>query len=260
MTNEVDRRRALAKLAASLGALPLGGCDLLSQNPTVQKVLDSAEFLTMRAQRLLLSRQALAQEFTEGDISAHFRANGSTDPDDDAYQTLAQSGFKGWRLQVDGLVEQHLQLSLEELRALPARTQITRHDCVEGWSCIAKWTGIPLGIVLQRAGLKPEAQYVVFHCADSPDQLPGAPDEYKYYESIDLIDAFHPQTILAYDMNGTPLGIPYGAPLRLRLERQLGYKMAKYIMRIEVVESFRHIAGGRGSYWADRNYEWYAGI
>jgi DMSO/TMAO reductase YedYZ molybdopterin-dependent catalytic subunit len=99
----------------------------------------------------------------------------------------------------------------------------------------------------------------VFRCADNPDQLP-APEEYKYYESIDLIDAFHPQTILAYDMNGAPLGIPYGAPLRLRLERQLGYKMAKYIMRIEVVESFKHIAGGRGSYWADRNYEWYAGI
>jgi DMSO/TMAO reductase YedYZ molybdopterin-dependent catalytic subunit len=259
MAKRVDRRRALATLAASLGVLPLGGCDLFSQNPTVQKVLDSAESLTMRAQRLLLSRQALAQEFTEADISAHFRANGSTDPDEDAYQSLAQSSFKDWRLQVDGLVEQPLQLSLGDVRALPARTQITRHDCVEGWSCIGKWTGVPLGLVLQRAGLKPEAQYVVFRCADNPDQLP-APEEYKYYESIDLIDAFHPQTILAYDMNGAPLGIPYGAPLRLRLERQLGYKMAKYIMRIEVVESFKHIAGGRGSYWADRNYEWYAGI
>jgi DMSO/TMAO reductase YedYZ molybdopterin-dependent catalytic subunit len=260
MPKRIDRRRALATLAVSVGALPLAGCDIFSQNPTVQKVLDSAESLTMRAQRLLLPRQALAQEFTEADISPQFRANGSTDPDNDAYQSLSQSGFKDWRLQVDGLVERQLQLSLEELRALPARTQITRHDCVEGWSCIGKWTGVPLSIVLQRAGLKPDARYIVFRCADSPDQLVDAPEEYKYYESIDLIDAFHPQTILAYDMNGAPLGIPYGAPLRVRVERQLGYKMAKYIMRIEALESFQHIAGGRGSYWADRNYEWYAGI
>jgi DMSO/TMAO reductase YedYZ molybdopterin-dependent catalytic subunit len=258
MSKRVDRRRALATLAASFGALPLAGCDLFSQNPTVRKVLDSAESLTMHAQRLLESRQALAQEFTESDISADFRANGSTDPDDDAYQTFAQSGFKDWRLLVDGLVERPMQLSLGELRALPARTQITRHDCVEGWSCIGKWTGVPLSIVLQRAGLKPDARYIVFYCADSPGQWLEAAD--KYYESIDLIDALHPQTILAYDMNGAPLGIPYGAPLRVRLERQLGYKMAKYIMRVEAVESFQGIAGGHGSYWADRNYEWYAGI
>ena len=258
MSKRVDRRRALATLAASFGALPLAGCDLFSQNPTVRKVLDSAESLTMHAQRLLVSRQALAQEFTESDISADFRANGSTDPDDDAYQTFAQSGFKDWRLQVDGLVERPMQLSLGELRALPARTQITRHDCVEGWSCIGKWTGVPLSIVLQRAGLKPDARYIVFYCADSPGQWLEAAD--KYYESIDLIDALHPQTILAYEMNGAPLGIPYGAPLRVRLERQLGYKMAKYIMRVEAVESFQGIAGGHGSYWADRNYEWYAGI
>ena len=201
MPKRIDRRRALATLAASVGALPLAGCDIFSHNPTVQKVLDSAESLTMRAQRLLLPRQALAQEFTEADISPQFRANGSTDPDNDAYQSLSQSGFKDWRLQVDGLVERQLQLSLEELRALPARTQITRHDCVEGWSCIGKWTGVPLSIVLQRAGLKPDARYIVFRCADSPDQLVDPPDEYKYYESIDLIDAFHPQTILAYDIN-----------------------------------------------------------
>jgi DMSO/TMAO reductase YedYZ molybdopterin-dependent catalytic subunit len=260
MARRVDRRRVLATLAASVGGLPLAGCDLFSQNPTVRKVLDSAEFLTMRAQRLLLSRQALAQEFTEANISAHFRANGTTDPDDDVYQALAQSGFKDWRFLVGGLVERPLQLSLDDLRALPARTQITRHDCVEGWSCIGKWTGVPLSIVLQRAGLKPNAKYIVFHCADSPDQLLAVSDKYKYYESIDMIDAFHTQTILAYEMNGAPLGVPYGAPLRVRVERQLGYKMAKYIMRIEAVESFQHIAGGRGSYWADRNYEWYAGI
>jgi DMSO/TMAO reductase YedYZ molybdopterin-dependent catalytic subunit len=252
-----NRRRVLARLAASLGALPLAGCDFFSNNASVRNVLDRAESLTMAAQRLLLSRHALAQEFTEADISTHFRANGSTDPDDDAYQALAQSGFKDWRLQVDGLVQRPLQLSLDDLRAFPARTQITRHDCVEGWSCIGKWTGVPLSVVLQRAGLEPNAKYIVFYCADS---LGGYLDPSKYYESIDLIDAFHAQTILAYDMNGAPLQMPYGAPLRVRIERQLGYKMAKYIMRIEAVESFRHIGAGRGSYWADRNYEWYAGI
>src|ERR1700731_319925 len=169
MSKRVDRRRALATLAASFGALPLAGCDLFSQNPTVRKVLDSAESLTMHAQRLLLSRQALAQEFTEADISAHFRANGSTDPDDDAYQSLAQSGFKDWRLQVDGLVEQPLQLSLGDVRALPTRTQITRHDCVEGWSCIGKWTGVPLAEILSRVGVKSAARFIVLHCADPLD-------------------------------------------------------------------------------------------
>lgn len=258
MTKPIDRRTILARAAAILGALPLGGCDLFSQNTTVEKVLDSAESLTEWAQRLMLSRHSLAQEFSEAEISPHFRANGSTDPDDPSYKNLAQSGFKDWQLEVGGLVDNPLHLSLSELRALPSRTQITRHDCVEGWSCIGKWTGVPLRTVLQRAGLKPDAKYIVFYCADSLGQ--SLDDSSKYYESIDLVDAFHPQTILAYDMNNAPLGVPYGAPLRLRVERQLGYKMAKYIMRIAAVESFEKISGGRGSYWADRGYEWYAGI
>jgi len=114
--------------------------------------------------------------------------------------------------------------------------------------------------VLQRAGLAPEARYIVFYCADKLGEELGEPYKAKYYESISLADAFHPQTILAYDMNGAPLGVPYGAPLRLRVERQLGYKMAKYIMRIEAVTSFEHIARGRGGFWEDRGYQWYAGI
>ena len=259
MAARINRRKMLTGAAASLGALPLAGCDLYSQNPTVLKILDSAERITESAQRLFLSQQSLAPEYTEADISAHFRANGSTDPDDPTYQGLAQSGFADWHLEVCGLFDHPLQLSLRDLRAMPSRTQITRHDCVEGWSCIGKWKGVPLGTVLQHAGPKPNAKYIVFFCADSLEEsFFGEPD--KYYERIDLSDAFHPQTILAYEMNDAPLPVPYGAPLRLRLERQLGYKMAKYIMRIEAVESFRQIAGGRGSYWADRGYEWYAGI
>jgi DMSO/TMAO reductase YedYZ molybdopterin-dependent catalytic subunit len=251
MDKPLSRRKMLAGTAASLTALPLEGCDLFSENREVRTVLDSAEGLTQYAQRLFLSRDTLAREFTEADISPYFRANGSIAPDDPIYVSLAQLGFKEWRLEVGGLVNSPLDLSLSDLRAMPSRTQITRHDCVEGWSCIGKWTGVPLSEVLRRTGLKADARYIVFYCADSLDE--GDPD--KYYESIDLFDAFHPQTILAYDMNGAPLKEPYGAPLRLRLERQLGYKMTKYIMKIEAVASFRQIGGGRGGYWEDRGYE-----
>jgi DMSO/TMAO reductase YedYZ molybdopterin-dependent catalytic subunit len=141
---------------------------------------------------------------------------------------------------------------------LPARTQITRHDCVEGWSCIGKWKGALLGPILNTVGLKPSARYIAFHCADTLEQtLDGTG---IYYETIDLVDAFHPQTILAYDMNDKPLPVPNGAPLRLRVERQLGYKMAKYVMRIEAIESFSGLGRGGGGFWEDRGYEWYAGI
>ena len=127
---------------------------------------------------------------------------------------------------------------------------------MEGWSAIGQWTGVPLAEVLERAGLRPQARYIVFHCADPMEDT----DDSRYYESIGLDDAFHPQTILAYGLNGRELPVKNGAPLRLRVERQLGYKMAKYLMSLELVESFAPIAGGRGGYWEDRGYEWYAGI
>jgi DMSO/TMAO reductase YedYZ molybdopterin-dependent catalytic subunit len=159
---------------------------------------------------------------------------------------------------VTGLVERPLSLSLNDLRARPSRTQITRHDCVEGWSGIAKWTGTPLAAILADARLKPTARYVVFHCADTLEAtLDGTG---QYYESLDLIDAHHPQTILAWSMNGHPLPVAHGAPLRLRVERQLGYKMAKYVMRIEAVDTLAGIGRGQGGYWEDRGYEWYAGV
>jgi DMSO/TMAO reductase YedYZ molybdopterin-dependent catalytic subunit len=149
-----------------------------------------------------------------------------------------------------------LALSLAEIRGLPSRTQITRHDCVEGWSAIGEWKGARLSALLEAAHPLPHARYVVFYCADPMETDPGS----SYYESIDLEDAFHPQTILAYDLNGGPLPIKNGAPLRLRLERQLGYKMAKYVMRLELVEHLSSIRGGEGGYWEDQGYEWYAGI
>jgi DMSO/TMAO reductase YedYZ molybdopterin-dependent catalytic subunit len=259
--NRLHRRGVLRALAA-VGGLVVSGCDRVASEPRFRSVFDSANSLTYRVQRLLIGAHRLAPEYSEADISPAFRGNGSTDPQDEAYLSLVDSHFTDWRLKVYGLVEHELSLSLEELRALPARTQITRHDCVEGWSCIAKWTGAPLAELLSRAGVRPEARFVVFHCADTLDDGGESvdPENIRYYESIDLVDAEHPQTIFAYDMNGQPLTVRHGAPLRLRLERQLGYKMAKYIMRIELVRSLADLHGGRGGYWEDRGYEWYAGI
>jgi len=250
---KLDRRGFLTRSAAAGSAVLLGGCDALSQSPAFRGVLAQAEGLTHSVQRLLIGSQALAREYDEADISRHFKANGSINPQDADYLALAKSQFADWRLEISGLVGQPMRLSLPELRTLPARTQITRHDCVEGWSAIGKWTGVELATLLKSAALKPDARYAVFHCADT---LSGE----KYYESIDLIDAFHPQTILAYDMNGAPLTVPHGAPLRLRVERQLGYKMAKYVMRIDIVASYGQLRGGKGGFWEDRGYEWYAGI
>lgn len=255
----VHRRRILAGAGSSLLGLVLAGCDSLNRNTQVQAVLAQAERLNMTTQRLLLSRGALAKEFEPEHISPDFRANGTTSPGDSDYLALLETGFADWRLVVDGLVDRPLALSLADLRARPARTQITRHDCVEGWSSIGQWTGARLSAVLEEAGLKPSARYIVFHCADTLD--PNAPEGLgQYYESIDLLDAFHEQTILAYDMNGEVLPVKYGAPIRLRVERQLGYKHAKYVMRIEAVESLDGIGAGKGGFWEDRGYEWYAGI
>ncbi|GAA3079731.1 molybdopterin-binding protein [Rhizobium viscosum] len=254
----LTRRRFLIGSTLGASALTLSGCDILEQNTAVASVIRSAENLTMKAQRLLQGRDALGREFTETDISPSFRVNGTSAPDSEDYVELAEGKFANWRLKIDGLVDRPQELSLIDLKRLPARTQITRHDCVEGWSAIGKWTGVPLGPVLSSVGLRPNARFAVFHCADKLEKtLDGSG---RYYESIDLIDAFHPQTILAYQMNGKDLTVGHGAPLRLRVERQLGYKQAKYIMRIEIVDSFAGLWGGHGGFWEDRGYEWYAGI
>jgi len=258
MTFSITRRRLLIGSAASLGAIGLTGCDDVAQNSNVQNVLEMAERLTMRGQRLLVSNDKLAREFSEADISPVFKPNGSTAPDSEDYVRMTENGFADWRLKIDGLVERSIDLSLGDLKKLPQRTQITRHDCVEGWSAIGKWMGTPLGPLLQSVGLKPGARYAVFHCADELEQTMDGSG--VYYESIDLIDAFHPQTILAYAMNGKDLEVAHGAPLRLRVERHLGYKHAKYLMRIEIKDSFSGLWGGKGGFWEDRGYEWYAGI
>jgi DMSO/TMAO reductase YedYZ molybdopterin-dependent catalytic subunit len=252
----LSRRTALIG-AAGAGGLLLTGCDQLSRSRSFIRVMQTAERLNLTTQRLLLGPQTpLAREYTAADISPIFKANGSIHPAGDDYKRLLDNNFADWRLAIGGLVAHPLSLSLAELRALPARSQITRHDCVEGWSAIGGWTGVPLNLLLKSAVVLPQARYLVFHCADNLGGGPGG----LYYETIDLVDAAHPQTILAYDMNGQPLPVHHGAPLRLRLERQLGYKMAKYIMRIEAVEHYANIGGGKGGFWEDRGYAWYAGI
>ena len=251
------KRRFLSRVAVGTGALMLGGCDRLNQSEWFPKVLHAGESLSQGAHHALGGRRSMAQQFSEKDLSPSFRGNGNTDPDSEDYKAMAADGFTGWKLQVDGLVERPASFSLAELRQMPSRSQITRHDCVEGWSAIGKWTGVPLAQLMAALQPKPNARFVVFHCADTFDDDKGP---VPYYESIDMDDAHHPQTILAYGLNGAKLPITNGAPLRLRVERQLGYKHAKYVMRLELVEDFRQVGGGNGGYWEDQGYQWYAGI
>jgi len=254
MIEKMSRRRLIGSLGAGASGLLLAGCDRVGRSPAFQGLQASAEDWTLGAQRLITDRTALAREFTPEQMSPTFRTNGNVMPASAAYQAHVGSKFADWRLVVDGQVARPLALSLDQIRRMPARSQITRHDCVEGWSAIGKWTGVPLKLLLDGAGVKPSARYIVFHCADD---FRGTP----YYESIDLVDAYHPQSILAWGMNDAMLPIGHGAPLRLRVERQLGYKQAKYVMRVEAVDSLAGMGAGKGGYWEDvAGYQWYAGI
>ncbi|MGE3152935.1 MAG: molybdopterin-dependent oxidoreductase [Nitrospiraceae bacterium] len=250
----LDRRRFLTHTMQAAGLLALAGCDGLSSREDIRRFLGRTERLTDRIQRALTPAQAMAKEYEEADLSAVFPANGNTDPNNRLYDALAVDNFRDWRLMVTGLVKMPAGLSLEDLKSLPSRTQITRHDCVEGWSAIGKWTGVPLRAIMELVQPQTSARFVMFHCADLDE------DNVPYYESMALEDAYHPQTILAYEMNDRPLDIPHGAPLRLRFERQLGYKQAKYLMGLELTDSLTGFGGGKGGYWEDQGYEWYAGI
>ncbi len=248
------RRQVLRGGLAGAGAGLLAGCDSLSNNDRFIDVLSTGESLNQRAHRLLTGNR-LAQEFDASMISPVFRPNGSTDPQTPDYLATKAQGFSDYRLQVRGLVDKPLEFDLAAIRAMPTRTQITRHDCVEGWSVIGQWAGVPLGHLLDTARVRPGARYVVFHCFDDYSGDGG-----RYYESIDLLDAYHPQTIVAHSLNGDTLGVPNGAPLRMRIERKLGYKQPKYLRAIEVVASYAGVQGGKGGYWEDTGYDWYGGI
>jgi DMSO/TMAO reductase YedYZ molybdopterin-dependent catalytic subunit len=245
----MKRRSVLAGLAATLTA----GCSKIGESQAFQGLVDGAEKLHRAAHRTLGGRRPMAREYSAADISPFFRGNGNQEVASAFYRAQAAAGFAGWALEVRGLVERPLSLTMDQIRALPQRTQITRHDCVEGWSAIGQWTGPQLSVLLEMAGLQEGTKFIVFRCADD---FRGVP----YYESCDLDDAFHPQTIIAHQLGGEPLPVRNGAPLRLRIERQLGYKHAKYLTAIEVVASLEGIGDGGGGYWEDRGYQWYAGV
>jgi len=238
---------------ASAAAL-LAGCDstknALNENPSVKSVLRLAEPLD----RAVIGTHGMARLYGEADIDHDYPTNGDPTPSDLAYQTLVRDGFASYRLAVGGLVEHPQSFDLKELRALATLSQITRHDCVEGWSVIGKWGGVPLGTFLALVRPKPAARYVVFYSFDH-DQ-----SGQQFYGSIDLTQAAHPQTQLALDLNGRPVDPAHGAPVRLRIPTQLAYKSTKWVQRIELASDFTHIFGGKGGYWEDQGYAWYAGI
>ncbi|HTF18874.1 MAG TPA: molybdopterin-dependent oxidoreductase [Chryseolinea sp.] len=236
----ISRRQALIAGLAGMGGLLLPGCTR-PLPPNYGSVLRMGDNLTYVAQRTLLPGQSLAKEYKFSDISS-MPATGTTNPAqiNEAYDKLLKKSFAGWQLSIEGSVARAGSLSLSDLKKFPARTQITKHHCEEGWTAIAEWTGVPLSSVLQHAGIQDTARFINFHSYDG------------WIDSIDLYDAFHPQTILAYGMNGKDLSVPHGAPVRLRVEKQIGYKSMKYIHKIEVTNEF--VAFG------DSGWAWYTGI
>jgi DMSO/TMAO reductase YedYZ molybdopterin-dependent catalytic subunit len=241
-------------VASSLSAATLAACGpigtALNDNAAVKNALASAEALN----HALIGTHGMAREYRDSDVDRQFRVNGFSTPADTQYAALVAGNFRSYRLLVDGAVERRHAFSLDELSALPQQTQITRHDCVEGWSAIGKWSGVRLGDVLSAVRPRAGARYVVFHCMDND----GSGN--LYYESLDMHQAAHPQTLLAMRLNDLPLDPDHGAPVRLRVPTQLGYKSAKWVARIELVGSFANLSGGHGGYWEDQGYEWYAGI
>jgi DMSO/TMAO reductase YedYZ molybdopterin-dependent catalytic subunit len=253
MSDLISRRTVLSGMAAT--ASLLAGCGRLDDKAPFRQMLAASDGFSLHAQRLILAGRPLVRELSLSQLSATFPMNGTAMPKGDYYKGLLDSEFRGWKLRVHGLVDRPLALTLPQLQALPSRSQITMHNCDEGWSAVGQWTGVPLAYLLQLSGIRPAARYAVFHCLDKLDM-----DGNYYYESLDLLDAMHPQTILAYGMNGKQLPVGYGAPIRLRVETQIGYKNAKYVDRVELVDRLDTIGKGRGGWWEDfDNAVWYAG-
>lgn len=239
-------------VASTLSAA-LSGCaagNALSQNATVRSILTSVDPLN----HALIGTRGSAREYTEADVDRNFRVNGFDPPSTVPYARMVEDGFRSYRLVVDGLVDRKQVFTLAELRAMQLHAQITRHDCVEGWSAIGKWRGVRVADVLALVKPHQGARYAIFYCMDSDEQ--GTP----YYESLDLHEAAHPQTILALDLNDKPLDPAHGAPVRMKIPTQLGYKSAKWVNRIELASSYAKVYAGHGGYWEDQGYNWYAGI
>jgi len=249
-TGLITRRGAIITGLAAAGGFVAAR---LAKNlpPTGGNLLRMGDSLTYGAHRALLPDQSLAREYGLADLTS-FPATGTTDPVaknaaglGESYRRLQAGAFADWRLPVEGAVARPRAFSLAELKQFPARTQITRHTCEEGWTAIGQWTGVPLSRVLDVVGILPAARYVVFHSYDD------------WIDSIDMLDALHPQTILAWGMNGRELSIPHGAPVRLRVERQIGYKSMKFLERIVVTDKFDD-GGEKGN--IQNGWAWYTGI
>jgi DMSO/TMAO reductase YedYZ molybdopterin-dependent catalytic subunit len=248
----LNRRRFLGLAAVT----SLCGCSRLATSLNDNQAFHNALLAPERVNLALLGAgQPLAQEYPASAIAADFRQNGFDPPGSAQYARWSANNWKGFELRVDGLVNRPSSYSLVSLRRhFVKRAQITRHDCVEGWSVIGKWSGVRLCDLLADAGVRRQARYVIFYCMDTDPM--GTP----YYESLSLKQAAHPQTLLAYDLNDKPVPVKNGAPLRIKIPTQLGYKSAKYVYRIEVAASFAGLGSGSGGYWEDQGYEWYAGI
>jgi DMSO/TMAO reductase YedYZ molybdopterin-dependent catalytic subunit len=223
----------------------------LRQPRLVQRALG---YVLTRARQLWPERLESRQEYSRRDISPLFRVNGYP-PDTDEYSALAAEGFRDWRLRVGGLVERPQELTLGDIRYLSQQSQITRHNCIQGWSAVGEWTGLPLITLLDLCSPLPAARYLIFWSLQRDES--GRP----FYESLAMRFARQPQTMLAYELNGEALDVPHGAPLRLRVETQLGFKMVKWLDRIEFVDDFRRFRDGMGGSREDlMYYDWTAGI
>lgn len=245
MMRHISRRKLLGG-AAGVGVLTAAGMKM-PLPPATRGVFGVSDALTYAAHKALLVNQPLARELGREHITPKFPVNGPS-PQEPGYLAAAANGFADWRLPVEGLIARPASLSLGYLKGLPARTQVTQQSCEEGWSAVAEWTGVPLSKVLHELGAAASARYVLFETTDG------------WWDSLDMDDALHPQTLLAYGMNGGDLPVAYGAPLRLRVERQLGYKNLKYLSRMLVTDRVDNIRDGTGSGSFGASFPWYAGI
>ena len=250
---DLSRRKLIRSgLAVTAGASGLAGAARLAQKyglipPDSGGIYGLGETLTYASQRLLTGH-SLAREFPRGQISPRPFPNALAPPTED-FKRLQAGGFADWRLSIDGLVHQPASLSMADLKSYPSRSHITELACEEGWSYIAEWIGVPLSHVLGLVGVQPQAKYVVYVSME-PDT----------WDSIDMADARHPQTLLCYGMNGHELPVAHGGPLRMRLPRQIGYKNIKFITRLTVTDSLKRFGQGLGSVAAEYGYAWYTGI
>jgi DMSO/TMAO reductase YedYZ molybdopterin-dependent catalytic subunit len=249
----ISRRRLITTgAAAAAGLAGLGAADTVARRyglipPDSGGIYGPGETLTYAAQRILTSH-SMAQVFPRGMISKTPFAN-SYSPMPDTFKSLQANGFRDWKLNVDGMVAHPGTFSLADLKAMPIHSQITEVACEEGWSYIAEWIGTPLAGVLQQAGMLPQARYIVYTSIDT-----------SWWESVDMADALHPQTLLTYAMNGGDLPVGFGGPLRLRVPRALGYKSVKFITHITATDSLKKFGKGLGSSSPEGGYSWYAGI